>query len=356
MMAEYHYDYEIRMHLITKSMAKQQNTMPMRWSSSSVWLPATAAFFALLVSRTSESLLHTTRSISNNRRHSLWQVFSQQRPAFSQPRFEKNSAKKDNSAKEQPTTRQHRPNQYGSDSKLGELHNRRIKTAGRVGTKRYVNPCKVFLGNLPFNATEASLQEWLCDQMGLPAPFLLNGVKIVRDWKTGDSKGYGFCVFTEPIHATVCIDKCNGRLLQGRAVRVDQGIKKQQTKILIKKDEKEPLDADETAIQEGIRKAKETIRLPDPEEMAMLRRLDPDLVDEYFQELNDNDLFEEEELDDEDYDGDEDELFEILRDGDEKDEDEEDTNDETTMNRQQRREAAQRIKRKKRPSKGFGSS
>ena len=101
---------------------------------------------------------------------------------------------------------------YGADSQIASMHERRIRTAGRVGTKRFVNPCKVFVGNMPFDIDAETLQTWLSDQMGQPPAVLLTECKVIRDWKTGKSKGFGFAVFTEPIYATVCIDKCNNIL------------------------------------------------------------------------------------------------------------------------------------------------
>lgn len=113
-----------------------------------------------------------------------------------------------------------------ADGHLLQTHLNRIRTAGRVGTKRFVDPCKVFFGNLNYTTTESELSGWISLIMGLPTPTLLHSCKIVVDWKTLQSKGYGFCVFTEPMFATVCLEKCNGRVLAGRKLAVSQGSKK----------------------------------------------------------------------------------------------------------------------------------
>ena len=260
--------------------------------------------------------------------------FSQ--PAFSQPAFTGSSSSNKNKRRK-PTGRK-----YGADSKIASLHAERTKTAGRVGTKRYVDPCKVFFGNLPFNITENVLEGWIADRMGVPAPLLLRQVKVIRDWKTGKSKGYGFAIFTEAIHGTVCIEKCNGKYMGGRALSVNQGKKKETTQVFVKKKKKPAMDAEEAAIQAGMEEASRSMM--DPQEALMLRQLDPDLVEDSFD--NDDDLFDEADLDDDGVDG---FYFE---------DDEEDfmDDDETPMNREKRREAARQKKRRKPSNKGFGST
>mmetsp|Transcript_17638 Transcript_17638/g.33168 ORF Transcript_17638/g.33168 Transcript_17638/m.33168 type:complete len:295 (-) Transcript_17638:71-955(-) len=240
----------------------------------------------------------TTRAPSSNKKDSPCvspstalpaSKFSQ--PAFSQPAFAGGKDKKP----QQHQQKQHRaPRKFGADSKIASLHAERVKTAGRVGTKRYVDPCKVFLGNLPFNITEKVLEQWLEERMGMPAPLLLQQVKVIRDWKTGKSKGYGFAIFTESIHATVCIEKCNGQQLDGRPLSVNQGKKKDTATIMVKKKKKAPLDAEEAAIQAGMEEAS---RRMDPQEALMLRQLDPDLVDDDEFE-NDEGLFDDDDDDD----------------------------------------------------------
>jgi hypothetical protein len=265
--------------------------------------------------------------------------FSQ--PAFSQPAFTGNTT-----ARQQTTPQRKNPvvQKYGADSAIASRHLERVRTAGRVGTKRFVDPCKVFFGNLPFNVTEAVLESWLSDRMGLPPGLLLSQVKVIRDWKTSKSKGYGFVVFTEAIHGTVCIDKCNGQPFYGRLLSVGQGKKKDTDPIVFKKKNKAPADSEEAAIQAGMAEA--SLRL-DPMEALMLRQLDPDLVDDDFEK--DDGLFDEGELDDDEIDG-------IFCEGEGDDDDmDEDVENETPMNRERRREAARLRKKKKPVNKGFGA-
>ena len=240
-----------------------------------------------------------------------------------------------------------------SDSKLGQVHAHRIQTAGRVGTKRFVNPCKVFLGNLPYHVTEASLTSWICQQLALPAAVLIHHVKVVRDWQTGRSKGYAFVVFTEAIYATVCMEKCQGVRWDGRLVSVNQGRRKKADEevYVVKKKSKPAQSAEEEAIQQGLEQA-----TMDPEEAAMLRRLDPDLVDDDDDDEVDPDIvdFDDEEFDEKDDDDGVDGVWE----GDDQDivvfDDNSVNSRAPMMNREQRRDAARRKPRRKLPHKGFG--
>ena len=284
---------------------------------------------------------YRSKEMTSTTRTTALQASKFSQPAFSQPAFSGKDGKpkqpSERSKERKPLVRK-----YGGDSKIASMHAERIKTAGRVGTKRYVDPCKVFFGNLPFNTTEEVLEEWIEGHMGVTAPLLLRQVQVIRDWKTSKSKGYGFAVFSEAIHATVCIEKCHGKPLEGRPLSVNQGKKKQSTQVIIKKKNKAPVDAEEAAIQAGMAEA--SAPRMDPQEALMLRQLDPDLVDDAFD--NDDGLFEDDDMDDDGVDG-----FFV-----EDDDAEEYMQEEAPMNRQKRREAARQRKKRKPSNKGFGST
>lgn len=173
---------------------------------------------------------------------------------------------------------------YNSDSSIGTLHMERIASAGRAGTKRFIDPCKVYIGNLPFSYTDSMLNDWICNTvLGLPASTVINQCKIIYDWKTSRSKGYGFVVVTEPIYATILIEKCNSNATIGtvdsRRLTVSQGISK---------DREEQLDREEQAWLEREKKRSmrknnnnetETVIEMDIDEIRMLKMLDPDLVE-----------------------------------------------------------------------------
>ena len=225
---------------------------------------------------------------------------------------------------------------YRGDAKLAERYAERIKTAGRKGTKRFVDPCKVFVGNLPFTTDADQLSRFMLDTMG-QARLVLHSSKIITDWKTGKSKGYGFVVFTDPIYATVAMEVVNGKLYDGRPVTVDQGKKKdQESLVYLKKKRKEAETDEEVAITKALEAA-------ESEE-------DEDGIWTFG--VNDEDL----ELDAR--------LFGLSADGD--DDDEYDgiflerkpiyEGMDSNLNREKRREAARRMKRTKLPHKGFGKA
>lgn len=232
-------------------------------------------------------------------------------------------------------------NPYGTDSKIGSIHKERIKTAGRKGTKRFVDPCKVFVGNLSFDTNKQELGKFILETMG-QSRMVLHSFKVVKDWKTGKSKGYGFLEFTDPIYATVCMETCNGKMLKGRPIRVSQGKKKdEEDQVFLKKKRKDAETDEEKAISSALDEAED-----DTEELEV----DEDGV-AIFDNSNDDDLELDAmlfglDLDDDDYEQDDGVFLERPS----KYEDIEDEN----LNREQRRDAARRRKKKKLPSKGFG--
>lgn len=235
---------------------------------------------------------------------------------------------------------------FRGDSKLIETNRERIYTAGKIGTKRYVDPCKVFIGNLPFSVTEDQLQDFVLQTMG-QSSLVLHSTKIIREWKTGISKGYGFCIFTDPIYATVCMDVVNSKELTGRLVSVSQGKKKPDEKFLLyleqKRLRKEARSAEEAAIESGLEQAESNDEDEDEQGVSTFR-----------QDISDDDDLELDALlfgmqgDDDDNEDDLDGIF--LERGQIYDDEDIDPN----LNREQRREAGRRLKRKKLPHKGFG--
>lgn len=233
---------------------------------------------------------------------------------------------------------------YVSDSKLGSLYNQRIKTAGRKGTKRFVDPCKVFIGNLPFDIDEKQLGNFILDTMG-QSRMVLHSFKVIYDWKTGKSKGYGFVEFTDPIYASVCMDVCNGKKLNGRPIRVDQGKKKDaEDQVFIKK-KKKPETEEEKAISSALDEAENDGNDDGDNEME-----DLDLDKDGVALFGDNDDIELDAI-----------LFGLAADSDDEDDgiflerpSKFEGEIDPDLNREQRREASRRLKRKKIPTKGFG--
>ena len=288
---------------------------------------------------------------------------------FGQPRFAQ--ANNDNSNNNPNAQKKHKkdPNKFGADSRIASRHAERLKTAGREGTKRYQDPNKVFLGNLNFTVTDQDLQQFLSDEFALPGPLLLKQCKVVRDWKTQESKGYGFAVFSEPIYATVCLEKLNGKSYRGRSLRVEPGYKAApDPQIYIEQKRQKRLAREAAGLLDEVEEEEEPMM--DPMEALMLRKLDPDLVDE--DRVLSWDADDEEEgpqglVEVESYD-DDDELFDEFDPDDDESGidgywfgDEEEESDivefdgtESLKNRQQRRQESRKKKKKKLSDKGFG--
>jgi cold-inducible RNA-binding protein len=75
---------------------------------------------------------------------------------------------------------------------------------------------KLYVGNLPFSATEQDLSETF-SQCGT-----VDSVKIITDRDTGRSKGFGFVEMSTDDEAQQAISKFNGADFDGRAMTVNE--------------------------------------------------------------------------------------------------------------------------------------
>lgn len=73
---------------------------------------------------------------------------------------------------------------------------------------------KLFVGNLPFAATDESLQQ-IFAQAGTVA-----SAKVITDRESGRSKGFGFVEMATDAEAADAIAKFNGADYEGRAITV----------------------------------------------------------------------------------------------------------------------------------------
>jgi len=73
----------------------------------------------------------------------------------------------------------------------------------------------VFVGNIPYEATEEKLKDIFCE-VGPVTSF-----KLVYDRETGKPKGYGFCEYKDQETALSAMRNLNGREIAGRTLRVD---------------------------------------------------------------------------------------------------------------------------------------
>ena len=75
---------------------------------------------------------------------------------------------------------------------------------------------KLYVGNLPFSATETSVQE-IFQQCGT-----VESAKIITDRATGRSKGFGFVEMGSDGEAQQAIEKFNGFEFEGRTLKVSE--------------------------------------------------------------------------------------------------------------------------------------
>src|SRR5512134_2682104 len=73
---------------------------------------------------------------------------------------------------------------------------------------------RLYVGNLPFSATEDSLKEAFL-QFGT-----VESVSIVTDRDSGQSKGFGFLELSTQEEAAGAITRMNGREMDGRTLKV----------------------------------------------------------------------------------------------------------------------------------------
>jgi len=73
----------------------------------------------------------------------------------------------------------------------------------------------VFVGNIPYEATEEKLKD-IFSEVGPVTTF-----KLVYDRETGKPKGYGFCEYKDQETALSAMRNLNGREIAGRTLRVD---------------------------------------------------------------------------------------------------------------------------------------
>src|SRR5258708_17916295 len=70
---------------------------------------------------------------------------------------------------------------------------------------------KLYIGNLPFSATEDQLNEWF-SQIGVTP----SGVNLIRDRFTGQSRGFSFVEVTNDEDADGAVNSLNAQNFSGR--------------------------------------------------------------------------------------------------------------------------------------------
>jgi RNA recognition motif-containing protein len=75
---------------------------------------------------------------------------------------------------------------------------------------------KLYVGNLPFSATDESLRE-IFEQAGR-----VESARIVTDRETGRARGFGFVEMSNDSEAAAAIEKFNGKDFEGRSLTVNE--------------------------------------------------------------------------------------------------------------------------------------
>lgn len=170
-------------------------------------------------------------------------------------------------------------------------HRHRIETAGKIGTQRYADPTRIYIGNLNFTTTEAELRTVL--EVHVPSPWDITKIQIVKDWKTGDSKGFAFVQFTEPVYATICLQELENLEFKGRRLKVKAANSNSES----------PLRQQQRAERDALKALRRAQNPPPPppppkpENADFLKFLDADLIVPGLDNLEANDE------DDDEYDG-----------------------------------------------------
>lgn len=75
---------------------------------------------------------------------------------------------------------------------------------------------KLFIGNLSFDTTDASLEEAFAEHGNVVS------AKVITDRDTGRSRGFGFVEFETAEEAAAAMKAMDGQDVDGRAIRVNE--------------------------------------------------------------------------------------------------------------------------------------
>jgi cold-inducible RNA-binding protein len=78
-------------------------------------------------------------------------------------------------------------------------------------------PNKLFIGNLPFNTTDAELTEFFAS-----ANIPITEIKVMRNRETGRSRGFAFAELAPEADMQSAIQQLNGKELEGRPLTVNE--------------------------------------------------------------------------------------------------------------------------------------
>jgi RNA recognition motif-containing protein len=75
---------------------------------------------------------------------------------------------------------------------------------------------KLYVGNLPYSATEQSLREAFAESG------TVDSVSVITDRDTGQSKGFAFVEMSTDQEAQAATQAMNGKMLDGRQIKVNE--------------------------------------------------------------------------------------------------------------------------------------
>src|ERR1700674_4501307 len=98
-----------------------------------------------------------------------------------------------------------------------DVSSARYVTRSGVPERRSAQVKKLYIGNLPFSATEEQLNEWF-SQVGVTP----SGVNLIRDRFTGQSRGFAFVEVNNDEDADRAVNSLNGQNFGGRNLVVNE--------------------------------------------------------------------------------------------------------------------------------------
>lgn len=76
---------------------------------------------------------------------------------------------------------------------------------------------KLFVGNLPYSASETEVQNFFSDH-----GIAIDSVTVMRDRFTGQARGFGFVEINDDGLAAKAVETCHGQDLMGRTLVVNE--------------------------------------------------------------------------------------------------------------------------------------
>jgi RNA-binding motif protein, X-linked 2 len=106
-------------------------------------------------------------------------------------------------------------NQMKHVQKLSEMELRNATDLNSSWHKDYLDSAYIYVGSLSFDLTEGDILT-IFSQYGE-----IEDINLVRDRKTGKSKGFCFLKYEDALSAVLAVDNFNGISVAGRSIRVD---------------------------------------------------------------------------------------------------------------------------------------